>query len=226
MEWLNYHHLFYFWTVAREGSIARACEPLHLAQPTISAQLRTLERSLGVKLFERRGRGLALTEAGRLVYRYADEIFGVGRELQDTLKGRPAGRPLRLAVGVADAMPKLVAYHLLEPALRTGRAGPHGCLEGKPGRCWPTSRCTPWTWSCPTPRSGREGQAFSHQLGECGVSCWAAGPGRGLAGPSRPRSTAPRSSCRPRTRRCAARSTTGSMRGVRPDVVGEFEDRP
>ena len=88
MEWLNYHHLLYFWTVAKAGSITAACSQLHLAQPTISAQLRNLENALGRKLFTRAGRHLVLTEAGRLVYRYADEIFSLGRELLDTLKDR------------------------------------------------------------------------------------------------------------------------------------------
>jgi len=102
MEWLNYHHLLYFWTVAREGSISRACEKLHLAQPTISGQLRQLEESLGEKLFSKAGRGLALTETGQVAYRYAEEIFGLGQELQNVLKGRPRGRPLRLHVGISD----------------------------------------------------------------------------------------------------------------------------
>ena len=117
MEWLNYHHLLYFWTVAREGSIAKACEKLLLAQPTISGQLRQLEDSIGEKLFRRAGRGLALTEVGQVVYRYADEIFGIGRELQDVLKGRPRGRPARLLVGISDLVPKLIAYRVLRPAL-------------------------------------------------------------------------------------------------------------
>jgi LysR family transcriptional activator of nhaA len=118
VAWLNYHHLLYFWTVAREGSITKACAVLNLTQPAVSAQIRTLERSLGERLFEKRGRHLALTETGRLVYRYADEIFTIGRELQETLAGRPSGRPARLTVGVVEALPKLVAYRLLEPALR------------------------------------------------------------------------------------------------------------
>jgi len=118
MEWLNYHHLLYFYVVAREGTIARACEVLRLTQPTISAQLKTLEDALGEKLFERSGRTLALTETGQVVFSYAQEIFGLGRELQDTLKGRPTGKPLKLRVGVADVVPKLIAYRLIEPALR------------------------------------------------------------------------------------------------------------
>jgi LysR family transcriptional activator of nhaA len=117
MDWLNYHHLLYFWTVAREGGISKAAEKLRLSQPTISAQVRLLEQSLGQRLFQRQGRTLVLTDVGRVVYRYADEIFGIGRELLETLRGRPSGRPLQLAVGVANAVPKLIAYRLLRPAI-------------------------------------------------------------------------------------------------------------
>ena len=119
MEWLNYHHLLYFWVVAREGSIAAATRKLHLTQPTISAQLRVLEDSLGEKLFEKKGRSLVLTEAGRVALRYADEIFALGRELRDTLRDRPTGRPVRVHVGIADVVPKLVAYRVLRPAFAT-----------------------------------------------------------------------------------------------------------
>lgn len=118
MDWLNYHHLLYFWTVSREGTIARAGEKLHLGQPAISTQLKQLESSLGVKLFQKAGRSLELTETGRIVYRYADEIFSLGRELTDTLKGRPTGKPMRFVVGIVDVVPKLVAKRLLEPALQ------------------------------------------------------------------------------------------------------------
>ena len=118
MDWLNYHHLLYFWMVAREGTILRAAEKLHIGQPAISTQLRSLEESLGHKLFQKSGRTLQLTETGKTVYRYADEIFSLGRELVDTLKGHPVGRPVRFVVGVVEAMPKLMARRLLEPALR------------------------------------------------------------------------------------------------------------
>jgi LysR family transcriptional activator of nhaA len=117
MNRLNYHHLLYFWMVGREGTVARAAAQLRLAQPTLSGQIRSLEGDLGEKLFERAGRGLRLTEMGRVVFDYADEIFTLGRELSESVKGLPTGRPLRLAVGVADALPKLVAYRLIEPAL-------------------------------------------------------------------------------------------------------------
>jgi LysR family transcriptional regulator, transcriptional activator of nhaA len=119
VEWLNHHHLLYFWTVAKEGSIARASEVLHLTPQAISAQIKTLEESLGVDLFERAGRGLKLTDTGELVRRYAEDIFTLSRELLDTVKGRPIDRPRLLRVGVADALPKLICHRLLEPALHT-----------------------------------------------------------------------------------------------------------
>ena len=116
--WLNYHHLLYFFTVAREGSVARAAQVLHLTQPTVSSQVRMLERALGERLFERRGRGLVLTDAGRVAYHYAEEIFALGREFQEVLGGRAAGRPARLAVGIVDVVPKLVAWRLLDAVRR------------------------------------------------------------------------------------------------------------
>jgi LysR family transcriptional regulator, transcriptional activator of nhaA len=172
MEWLNYHHLLYFWTVANEGSIARACEKLLLAQPTISGQLRALERSLGDKLFARSGRGLVLTETGQTVYRYADEIFTLGKELADTLKGRPTGRPLRLRVGVADVLPKIVSYRLLEPALHLTEPVQIICREGKPD-CLLAELSLHGLdivlTDAPVGPSVKV-RAFSHLLGECGVS--------------------------------------------------------
>jgi LysR family transcriptional activator of nhaA len=117
LGWLNYNHLYYFWVVAREGSVTRATRVLNLAQPTISGQLRALERALGDRLFVRRGRHLALTDTGHVAFRYADEIFSIGRELIETIAGRPAGRPWRFTVGVSDSMPKVTTHRLLAPAL-------------------------------------------------------------------------------------------------------------
>ena len=129
MDWLNYHHLLYFWTVAREGTIARAGEKLHLGQPAISTQLRQLEQSLGQKLFQKSGRNLELTETGRMVYRYADEIFSLGREMLDSVKGRPTGKPVRFVVGIVDVLPKLIAKRLLEPALQLPEPLRLVCIE-------------------------------------------------------------------------------------------------
>ncbi|NBX30869.1 LysR family transcriptional regulator, partial [bacterium] len=117
MDWLNYHHLFYFWTVAKEHGVSKAAAALHVAQPTVSAQLRSLERSLGRQLFERQGRSLVLTPEGEKVFRYADEIFSLGREMLQAVKGEPQHAPKRFRAGVSDALPKLTTYRLLEPAL-------------------------------------------------------------------------------------------------------------
>src|SRR5512147_3158188 len=106
MEWLNFNHLRYFWAVAREGGLARAAADLRMAPSTLSGQIRLLERQLGVSLFTRVGRGLVLSESGRVVFRYAEDIFGLGRELQDTLGGRTDGRSSSIVVGVADVLPK------------------------------------------------------------------------------------------------------------------------
>jgi LysR family transcriptional activator of nhaA len=118
MESLNLSHLYYFWTVVNEGTIARAAEILLLTPPTISTQIRHLERSLGAKLFSKSGRLLKLTDTGRTVYQYADEIFVIGRELMDAVKGRSVTGVKRIVVGVVNALPKLITYRLLEPALK------------------------------------------------------------------------------------------------------------
>jgi len=132
MEWLNYHHLYYFWTVARTGSVARASEELRLSAPAISNQIRSLEESLGEKLLQRSGRGLVLTDMGRIAMRYADEIFSLGREFTDTMKDIPTGRPIRLCVGIADVLPKLIAFQLLEPALKMKLPIRIVCREDRP----------------------------------------------------------------------------------------------
>lgn len=117
MSSINFKHLRYFWAVASNGSIARAADILHLTPQTISGQLRELEEQLDVKLFEKSGRSLELTDAGRMVFSYADEMFRLGNELQDVLQGRIPGSALTLNVGVAMVVPKLLAYRLLEPVL-------------------------------------------------------------------------------------------------------------
>lgn len=131
MDWLNYHHLLYFWMVAKEGSITRASEMLHLAQPTLSSQIKKLEKSMGADLFHRVGRTMVLTETGQMVYRYADEIFTLGRELVDTIGGMPGKDSLRLTVGIPDVLPKLVIYRLLKPALEMDDKVQLVCYEGK-----------------------------------------------------------------------------------------------
>jgi LysR family transcriptional regulator, transcriptional activator of nhaA len=134
MEWLNYHHLLYFWTVAREGGIAAAARSLGIGRPAISMQLKSLEGFVGAPLFTRRGRNLDLTETGELVLRYAEDIFRTGRELVDAVRGRPIGRPRRFRVGIADVMAKLVAFRLLSPALEADDESIVECREDEPNR--------------------------------------------------------------------------------------------
>lgn len=171
MEWLNYHHLMYFWVVASEGSVARACEKLHLAQPTISGQIRALEKSLKASLFVRSGRNLVLTETGRTVYQYADEIFSLGRELQDTLHNRPTGRAIRFVVGVADALPKLISHRLLQPALKLPEEIQVTCYDGEPDRLMAQLALHELDLVLSdVPANPRLGvRAYNHLLGECGV---------------------------------------------------------
>lgn len=176
MEWLNYHHLLYFWVVAREGSVAKACQQLHLAQPTISGQIRALEESLKTALFARSGRNLVLTETGHTVYRYADEIFSLGRELQDTLQNRPTGRAIRFVVGVADALPKLVAHRLLQPALDLPEDVQVTCFDGDPDHLMAKLALHELDLVLSdVPANPRLGfRAYNHSLGECGISFFAA----------------------------------------------------
>lgn len=119
MEWMNYHHLLYFWLAAREGSVTAASEILQLSAPTVSGQINLLEESLGQKLFKRAGRSLVMTDAGKLVYRYAEEIFTLGEALQAEVKGRQQVIARRLHVGIAPAVPDLVVEHLLHPITST-----------------------------------------------------------------------------------------------------------
>jgi LysR family transcriptional regulator, transcriptional activator of nhaA len=130
VDTLNYHHLLYFRAVAHEGGLVAAARSLRLSHPTLSAQIHALEHRLGEKLFTKVGRKLALTEMGRLTLRYADEIFGLGRELVETVQGRSTDRPMRLRVGVVDVLPKLVVRRLLKPALGLPQAVRLICHEG------------------------------------------------------------------------------------------------
>ncbi len=176
MEWLNYHHLLYFWTVAREGTVTAAAAMLRISQPALSTQLRMLEDSLGEKLFRRVGRKLALTEAGNVAFRYADEIFTLGKEFQNELKGRPTGRPLRLVVGISDALPKLMVHRLLRPALELTEPLRLSCREsGMPHLLAALFAHEVDLLLTDAPHSTRGGpRAFNHLLGECGVDFFGA----------------------------------------------------
>lgn len=131
MNWLNYHHLLYFWTMAREGSVSRAAELLHLSQPTVSGQLRQLERSLGKKLYQRNGQSLELTEAGRVVFDYAERIFTTGQELVRALElGTSLHRP-QITIGVPDFLSKSIVARLIEPLFALPDSPLIICREGE-----------------------------------------------------------------------------------------------
>ena len=228
MDWLNYHHLFYFWTAVREGGISKAADKLRLSQPTISAQVKMLEDALGERLFQRKGRTLVLTDVGHAVDRYADEIFTLGHELVETLKGRPSGRASRLTVGVANAVPKLVVYRLLRPATESTDAGQIMCREGHPDQL--VAQLATHTLDVvisdqPAAPHVRV-KVFNHLLGESGTTFFA---GAALARRLRRRfpgslNGAPALLPTSNTALRRALEQWFETEGLHPKVVGEFED--
>jgi LysR family transcriptional activator of nhaA len=176
MSDLNYKHLHYFWTVAREGGVTAAAEKLHVSQPAISTQIRKLELALGQELFDRSGRSLVLTPEGRIVMEFADEIFALGRELTDTLEGRLEGRPMRLVVGVADSIAKTVAHRLLLPAFQLDDPVHVVVHEDRPDRLLArlaTHDLDLVLTDIPIPPNVSV-QAFNHPLGESSVAIFGA----------------------------------------------------
>jgi len=172
---INYKHLHYFWVVAKEGGIARASERLHLTPQTISGQLSILEENLGESLFHRVGRNLELTEIGRLALSYADEIFVLGGELEEVLRNLPSGRPMVFKVGVADVVPKSIAYRLLAPALELPESVRIVCRENNIESLLAElalHRLDLVIADSPIPH-GVNVRGFNHQLGECGISFFA-----------------------------------------------------
>jgi LysR family transcriptional activator of nhaA len=175
MSWLNYHHLLYFWSVAKHGTVAKACEELSLAQPTISGQIRALEQALGEKLFLKSGRQLVLTEVGRIVFRYAEEIFSLGKELTSAIKGGDTGRPTKLMVGVADSVPKLLTARLLETVLKLPQRVQLVCWQDKLDRLLAELAIHGLDIvlaDAPVPPTVKV-QAFNHPMGESAVTLFA-----------------------------------------------------
>jgi LysR family transcriptional activator of nhaA len=228
MDWLNYHHLRYFWAAATEGGVTPAARRLNTTQPTVSAQLRALEDALGRELFTRTRGRLQLTDAGRIAQRYADEIFRLGQELVDTLHDRPTGAALRLNVGVSDAVPKLIAYRLLAPALSMGEPVRLECAEDRTDRLLAelaTHRLDVVLTDSPL-APGSTVRAHTHVLGESGVTIF--GTGRLASDTARgfPRSLDGAPFLLPSVHCALRRTLDGWFRthGVRPVVVGEFDD--
>jgi LysR family transcriptional activator of nhaA len=131
MEFLNYHHLRYFWAVAREGGLRKASDALNVSQPTISAQVAALENVLGEKLFSRNSRGLTLTETGQLALGYAEEIFALGEDLMHSVKQRPTARPSVIHIGIADSLPKLLCHEIIKPVFSLDQSMQAVCAENK-----------------------------------------------------------------------------------------------
>lgn len=175
MEWLNYHHFLYFWTVARTGSISAASKELRLAPPTISNQIRKLESDLGEELLQRSGRRLILTDTGRVAMRYADEIFSLGQEFTSAMKERPTGRPLRFCVGISDVLPKTIAFHLIEPALHLQVPIHLICREDRPDHLLADLALhdVDVVLSDAPASPSADIRTFNHQLGQCGVTFFA-----------------------------------------------------
>ena len=224
---LNFHHLRYFWAVARAGNLTRASSDLHITPQTVSTQLRELEAAMGVALFERAGRGLALTEAGRRVFAYAEEIFRTG---QDLVASVAAGgiSATRLLIGIADVVPKLVAYRLIEPALRLDEPTSVVCREGATTRLLAdlsVHALDVVLSDSPIPPTVRI-RAFNHLLGECEVVLMAAADlaleyRRGFPGSL---NGAPFLLPQRGTMLRQSLEVWFATNGIHPRVVGEFDD--
>lgn len=228
MEWLNYHHLRYFWTVARKGGVRKAAEELHVSQPSISAQLRLLEESLGQKLFRRSGRNLVLTETGQLVLNYADEIFSAGRELMNAVKQRPGKHPVRVNIGLTDAFPKLIAFQILRAAFRSEAAVHMICREGEIGPLVSHLQAhrLDIVLADEPASSALKAKTFNHRLGRSGITFCAVPSLAAKLRRNFPQSLdgAPALLPTQNMGMRAALETWFDSKAIRPRLVGEFED--
>jgi LysR family transcriptional activator of nhaA len=228
VEWLNYHHLRYFWTVARKGGVRKAAEELHVSQPSISAQLRLLEESLGQKLFRRGGRNLVLTETGQLVLNYADEIFSAGRELMNAVKQRPGKHPVRVNIGLTDAFPKLIAFQILRAAFRSEAAVHMICREGEIGPLVSHLQAhrLDIVLADEPASSALKAKTFNHRLGRSGVTFCAIPSLAAKLRRNFPQSLdgAPALLPTQNMGMRAALETWFDSKAIRPRLVGEFED--
>jgi LysR family transcriptional activator of nhaA len=228
MEWLNYHHLRYFYVVAKEGGLARAAAKLHVSQPSISEQIRELENALGEKLFRREGRNNKPTDAGQVVFNYAEEIFALGRELMSAVKQRPGLRTLRLNVGVADSFPKLVTNEILKPVFAMPQAVHVLCREGKMEDLLAqlaAHRLDLVLCDEPAP-SAANFKVFSHALGESSVTLCAEEKLATKLKRNFPKSLNEAPALLPSENTALRRSLETWFRAhnVKPNVVAEFED--
>jgi LysR family transcriptional activator of nhaA len=228
MEWLNYHHLRYFWVVAKQGSLKKAAEKLHVSQPSMSEQIKELEEALGEALFRRSGRSNVLTDAGQIAFRYAEEIFSRGAELANAIKQRPGVQSLRLHVGVADAVPKLVTNEILKPVLAMPQTVHVICREGKMEDLLAqlAAHQLDIVLSDEPPSSSVKFRVFSQLLGESGITFCAAGKLAESLRKGFPESLHNAPALLPAENTAMRRSLEKWFREkqIHPRVIAEFED--
>ena len=228
MEWLNYHHLRYFWVAAKEGSLKKAAEKLHVSQPSISEQIKELEEALGEALFRRSGRSNVLTDAGQIALRYAEEIFSRGAELANAIRQRPGVQSLRLHVGVADAVPKLVTNEILKPVLAMPQTVHVICREGKMDDLLAqlAAHQLDIVLSDEPPSSSVKFRVFSQLLGESGITFCAAGKLAESLRKGFPESLHNAPALLPAENTAMRRSLEKWFRDkqIHPRVIAEFED--
>ena len=228
MEWLNYHHLFYFWLTVKFGTVSAAAETLHLARPTVAAQIKELEKSVGKPLFEKHGRRLVLTDFGKQVHEYAEEIFALGQELREFIKTGHQGNRKRFVVGLPDVVPKHIAFELLKPALHMKDRQRIVCLEGMLNQLMTDlalHKLDLVISDSPAPAT-LEFKLYNHKLGECGLSMLAIPSLAKRLKKGFPHSLTDAPCLLPTDHTSVRRSLDDWMNEneIYPDIVAEFED--
>ncbi len=227
MSWINYTHLRCFWATVREGSVSAAGRALHVSQPTVSAHLKTLETVVGKRLLNRSRSGISLTSTGRAVYRYADEIFRLGAELEGSLRGDRIPVVQRLRLGIADVVPKSVVHHVIQPALKMKERPRVACYEGKPPELLARlARQELDAVVADTPVDGQQINAFNHLLGESALTVFAPVKDAPRYRRGFPRSLdgAPFLLPTPNTAMRRELDRWFAAAGIHPDTCAEFED--
>lgn len=228
MDWLNYHHLLYFYVVAREGSLVAAGKVLHVSHSTLSAQIHALEEQMDEQLFEKQGRRLALTEVGQVVFRYAEDIFALGREMMGAVKRGGIVKPTRLDVGVVDAVPKLIVKRLLEPGMSFKDPLRLICREDSFERLLAelATNNLDLVISDTAVQSGGKVRAFNHFLGETSVTVFATEPLAKVYRKGFPKSLdgAPMLLLLEHLTLRRSLDQWFSRNGIQPRTVAEFED--
>ncbi len=228
MRHLNYHHLLYFHTVAEEGSVAAAAEALHITPQTISGQIKLLEGVVGQALFVKSGRGLKISDAGRAVKVYTDDIFSVGLNLAAQLSNDQIGATAELRIGIADSIPKLVACQLTAPIVEQTNTVKLVCSEGRLDTLLAdlaVHRLDLIISDMPIP-SGYGVKAYNHTLGKTQVGFYSSGKNTAQLRKQFPASLNTVPLLMP-TKSSPLRRQLDAWfeeRDIEPNIVAEFED--